>query len=227
MATIHHCFELFQNLEKSLAKQGWAITTASQFESQSFDHLILSIANQLGIPRVSRRGGALIDHLVPTASTQAHPNSLSAKYGTKAFPWHIDGSHWPTPPRYLVFGCVNSSSTSASTHILDRFQVALLNGIEAKTYTFLVKNSAKSFYTTVASDLRPFIRYDPGCMYPLDSRGHELQRNIEEVDHVKTKQIIWEPGTIAIIDNWRCLHKRSNIYMDNKRHLLRATIMDR
>ncbi len=224
MKTIQDCFE---SIEKLLINQGWAITMASQFEIQPFDRLILEIATHLGTPRASLKGGPIIDNLVPIEFTKARPNSLSAKYGTQAFPWHIDGSHWPTPPRYLVFGCVSSSLNSASTNILDRSQVALLNRTEAKTYPFLIKNGARSFYSTVTSDLRPFIRYDPGCMYPLDSRGYELQRNIEEVDLKKTKQIIWEPGTIAVIDNWRCLHKRSDIYMDNKRHLLRATIMDR
>ncbi|MEO4029985.1 TauD/TfdA family dioxygenase [Chromobacterium vaccinii] len=215
------------DIEQALTQQGWALAMASQFDVSFLEDFILSVAMRLGLPRRSRNGGSVVDHLTPTEPTQARPRSLSTQYGTNAFPWHVDGAHWLIPPRYLVFGCVSASSTTAITKICDRAQILALNERGAKTHPFLVRNGPRSFYATILSDMRPFIRHDPGCMHALDANGEELQRAIEENEPAQAMQITWMPGTVAVIDNWRCLHKRMNTLLDRERHLLRVTVMER
>ena len=72
---------------QELLQNGW-IEFMSDLSTGS-----LSIARQFGEPLPSRRGGSLVDPLVPTKQEDAYPRSISAIYGTGEFPFHTDGAY--------------------------------------------------------------------------------------------------------------------------------------
>lgn len=218
--------EQLEGAEEKLITNGWAVLTARGSTVDILQNLVAGIARQLGSPRASRKGGDLVDHLRPTSANAAKPRSLSALYGTGSFPWHTDGAHWSVPPRYLVLACAQASANTAATIIWDARQSLALNSQAARQANFRVCNGAHSFYATATSPLQPYYRYDPGCMSPLDSTAQYLQRAVENEGTSISDQIAWAPGLIAIIDNWRCLHRRANAEQDSARYLLRTTVME-
>lgn len=213
-------------MEEKLITNGWAVLVAPKSPVVTLQELVVSIAWQLGSPRASRVGGDLVDHLRPTSANVAKPKSLSALYGIGAFPWHTDGAHWPVPPRYLILACAQASVETAATIIWDAHHSLALNSEAAQQANFRVCNGAHSFYATAASPLQSYCRYDPGCMSPLDSTAQRLQKEIEVEGASVADQIAWAPGVIAVIDNWRCLHRRANAEQDTARYLLRTTVME-
>lgn len=219
-------YDQLEGIEEKLITNGWVVTTAPGSTVHTLQELVASIAWRLGSPRASRAGGDLVDHLRPTSATAAKPKSLSALYDTGSFPWHTDGAHWPVPPRYLVLACAQASVNAAATIIWDAHQSLALNSEAARQANFRVCNGAHSFYATAASPLHSYYRYDPGCMSPLDSTAQRLQKEIEFEGASVSDQIAWAPGLIAVIDNWRCLHRRANAEQDTARYLLRTTVME-
>ncbi|CAG8868675.1 TauD/TfdA family dioxygenase [Pseudomonas fluorescens] len=218
--------EKLAGVQEKLDAEGWTVLPALESTVEALQYLITDMARQLGFPRASRKGGVLVDHLRPTNAKTAKPRSLSALYGTGAFPWHTDGAHWPVPPRYLILACAQASPKTAATIIWNAHRSLALNSDTARQAMFKVRNGAHSFYSTAMSPLRSYYRFDPGCMLPLDSAGQRLQREVEREGSLASDQIAWEPGLIAVIDNWRCLHRRADIEQDNARHLLRVTVME-
>lgn len=215
-----------EGVKERLVTNGWAVVTAPGSGVETLQDQVFDIAQQLGSPRANRKGGDLVDHLRPTNTSTAKPRSLSALYGTGSFPWHTDGAHWPVPPRYLVLACAQASANTAATIIWDARQCLALNSDAARQANFRVSNGANSFYATVTSPLQSYYRFDPGCMFPLDSTAQRLQETVEEEGTSVSDEIAWAPGLIAVIDNWRCLHRRANAEQDSSRYLLRTTVME-
>ncbi|MFC5694521.1 TauD/TfdA family dioxygenase [Pseudomonas sp. GCM10022186] len=214
-----------QDIGEALVSTGWAVLTSHDVTLDELQDRVYSIALELGPIRASRKRRGLVDHLRPTNTWAANPRSLSAVYGTGEFPWHTDGAHWPVPPRYLVIACAQASPAAATTFVWDARQCESINSAIASRAVFRISNGARSFYSTATSSLRPYYRYDPGCMSPMDSAAKVLQEAIEQEGASVTSQITWKPGLIAIIDNWRCLHRRANAGQDSTRYLLRSTVM--
>lgn len=218
--------EQLEDVEEGLIPNGWAVFSGRGSTVGILQDQVMRIARQLGSPRPSRKGGQLVDHLRPTSVNAAKPKSLSALYGVGTFPWHTDGAHWPVPPRYLVLACVQAAVKTAPTKVWDARRSLALNNPAAQRANFRVCNGAHSFYATATSPLQPFYRYDPGCMTPLDPSARHLQDAIKDEGTWISDQIVWKPGLIAVIDNWRCLHRRENATQDSARYLLRTTVME-
>nr|WP_244571479.1 TauD/TfdA family dioxygenase [Mesorhizobium carmichaelinearum] len=92
------------------------------------------------------------------------------------------------------------------------FELHLLEGAP-----ILVRTGRRSFYSTILSPDRVFLRYDPGCLEAVDERGQAALRLMErrlaggspEVHH-------WHQGDILVIDNWRVLHGRGPTSTDQR-----------
>jgi len=189
---------------------------------------LLALATCLGAPVAARSGGCLCDVLLPTEANAARPRSLSKLYATGQFPLHIDTAHWLVPCRYVMLGCVSPGSGNRSTLLLDtrrlplnEQQIGLLRSTPLR-----IASGRNSFFSTVLSNARPFVRFDPGCMAPTSPDGAEALEVLAHCnwpDHVEA--ICWEPGTVLVIDNWRLLHGRSHAAQpDPDRKLLRVSI---
>jgi hypothetical protein len=169
-----------------------------------------NIARRLGNP-IRGRAGRKIEPLIPTKQTGANAKSLSVVHGLGSFPMHTDGAHLLQPPRFVVLVCASPGTAPVPTTLLRSRDLHTTEQerdlLEAAP--FLVRNSRRSFYSTICSRSRPFIRFDEGCMVP---QGKEAQASAWLIAHrakeVGVTAVHWRIGDVLIIDNWNVLHGR-------------------
>jgi len=210
----------------SLAQHGWGRHVTPGDDAGSVVNELGRIGDMLGT-RVTGRAGALEQVIQPIAPDDAHPRSLSAQFGLNALPFHVDLSHRPRPCRYVLLGCLDPGLPSAATMLLDwrklGFSPDELRLLE--TAPILVRTGRRSFYSTLLSPERAFLRYDPGCLEAVDGRGrnaldlvqYRLRAGLPEIHQ-------WRFGDILIIDNWRALHGRAPSDQGSGRRLARILI---
>jgi alpha-ketoglutarate-dependent taurine dioxygenase len=212
-----------------LNSRGWASLNVSWSCESDFRERLYAIATGIGVPVATRPGSNLCDTLVPTQSTNARARSLSKIHDVGEFPLHVDTAHWLTPCRYIVLACVQPGYGSPATLLMDTHQVRLNDSQTALLHStpFRVSNGRKSFFSTILSKERPFVRFDQGCMTPTSPDGvkaldiysrHNWSEYIEAVH--------WKTGAVVVIDNWRVLHGReASNSTDSDRKLLRISIL--
>lgn len=177
--------------------------------------------------RTTGRAGALEEVIEPLSAADAHPRSLSAMFGLGTLPFHVELSHRPQPCRYLLLGCLEPGSTRSQTRLLDwrslgfsESELCLLQDAPV-----LLRSGRRSFYSSLMAADRSFLRFDPGCVEPVDQRGRSafdlVNRRISEVAPLVHD---WLKGGILIIDNWRMLHGRGPSERGSGRRLARILI---
>jgi hypothetical protein len=193
-----------------LAAQGWLRWDAPDTSEGGVTAEMDRLADSLG-ERVSGRAGALEEVIHPIEANEAHPRSLSARFGLDALPLHVELSHRPRPCRYLLLGCLNTGTVGTVTLLLDwralAFSTPELDVLAAAP--ILVRSGKRSFYSTILSQDRSFLRYDPGCLEPVDERGRSALRLLEgRLAKACPRAQSWKAGEILVIDNWRFMHGR-------------------
>lgn len=211
-----------------LESRGWVTFTLPSSTESDFCEQLLALASGLGTPAATRSGGTLCDTLLPTEADAAKPRSLSKVHAVGEFPLHIDTAHWLTPCRYVVLACVSTGSAKRPTLMLDsrrlplnEYQSSLLHSTPLR-----VMNGRNSFFSTILSKARPFVRFDPGCMRAATAGGTDVLAVLARhnwSDYIET--VRWEPGMVLVMDNWRLLHGRGQARCpDSDRKLLRISI---
>lgn len=225
---ISTAFELSAEKRSQLGCNGWVALDFDEAKEPLLKCRLLQLAEELGTPVMTRNGGDLIDKLSPVLSSQARPRSLSKIYERGEFPLHADTAHWLTPCRYIILACLKPGQGSRPTFLLDVARLSLSDAQKGllRIATFRVVNGRNSFYSTILSSNRAFVRYDPGCMKPLSGSGNSAlevfgrknwANNVESVN--------WQAGRVIILDNWRVLHGRGDsLVSDPDRVLLRVSI---
>lgn len=209
-----------------LTRIGWV--TATIPELLDLDKCLIEIAMTLGKPKRLRNSGEIVQKLAPTLARNAHPNSLSARHSFASFPMHVDTAHWSSPCRYVILGCSNVGSGERRTRLLDFNSLSISESEKSLLYStpFRVVNGRNSFYSSVLSDQREFIRYDPGCMVPIFNSGNQVFEILsEERWNNKIEEIEWQTGTLLIIDNWRMLHGRGLSLKEDSDRLLHRVLV--
>lgn len=182
------------------------------------------VGQALGRPQPSRENGPVVDRLRPTLPTEARPRSLSARHGLGALPYHTDTAHWPTPARYALLSLASASAPSPTLLLPWQPVVTDLGESELSTEPFVVRNSSRSFLTTLRCSSGAWHRYDAACMKPCTSGGRRLADSIERrllaaEPHVHH----WVHGVVLVIDNWNMLHARPTA--NPSRQLLRLLVV--
>jgi len=207
-------------MHNSLKSNGWWL---SKIDIGNLDCLI-EISRRLGTPVGGRKKGALVEVLKLQDSISANQNSLSNQFGYSPFPFHCDTAHWVSPCRYIVFGCENPGNCGRKTVLIDwkKIEFDLTEIKLLKSAVFLIRNGQKSFYSTILNQNEEFLRFDPGCMSPLDSESEDafkLMKN--KLDQVNPIEVSWEKGDVLVIDNWRILHGRKGAEIEGEHHTAR------
>jgi hypothetical protein len=211
-----------------LETRGWmSFTLASSTESDLREQL-LSFAAGLGTPAATRSSGSLCDTLFPTQAEAAKPRSLSKVHAVGEFPFHNDTAHWLTPCRYVVLACVSPGSASRPTLLMDARRLPLTEHQSSLLHStpLRVTNGRNSFFSTILSKARPFVRFDRGCMTATTTAGSKALAVLARQnwpDYIET--VLWKTGTVLVIDNWHLLHGRAHAERpDPDRKLLRISI---
>lgn len=209
-----------------LAQRGWLRHTAARAGAEAVLDEIRALGDLLGTRAVGR-ARAVEEVVRPQSFGEAHPRSLSSKYGLDTLPFHVELSHRLRPCRYLLLGCIEPGSPSAVTRLLD-WQTLAFSTDELhilKSAPILVRSGRRSFYSTVLPSDQAFLRYDPCCLEAIDERGRSALNLLEQrlalgspEDHQ------WRRGDILIIDNWRVLHGRGPSKLGSGRSLARILI---
>lgn len=198
-------------IAKGLDKNGWVDLLVE--DHAALGNRIICLARELGTPVFHRRSQNILHVLTPSRAENAQPNSLSSRHSTGAFPLHVDTAHWTTPCRYVILACAELRHGVRSTTLVDFKAMEILPKEREILHClpYKVSNGRRSFYGTVLSKDREFIRYDPGCMRPAIKGHHELEQVFAENRiRSQTRKYVWEPGKVLIIDNWRMLHGRGD-----------------
>lgn len=212
-------------LSLEVAKHGWGLARLDVKNAEQMEDALLSIASAFGKPRKGRQH-KLVERLTPVEKNEAHPCTLSEKYGLDDFPFHVDGSHWTTPPRYVALGCLDAGVSDVPTLLVDWNAIGLsaMDLQRLKTAIYWVRNGRYSFYSTILSNDRFFVRYDPGCMHPQTSEAEAISNDfLERLRSSVPQTIHWKAGQVLVIDNWRMLHARGQAtFAQGTRILLRC-----
>lgn len=90
---------------------------------------------------------------------------------------------------------------------------------------FLVDNGRTPFLS-VAGLPQGGLRFDPGCMTPLDARARALTAHFAEAEQTATSHKWTGDGRILVIDNRRTLHAREAMSSgDEERTLTRLAVL--
>lgn len=206
-----------------LASRGWAVLEG--LAGEQLADVLVALTGALGMTPCKQRK-QFVQRLIPLDERKAHPRSLSAQFGTGGFPFHVDTAHWTRPCRYVLMGAPVGDQTERPTELLDFTQLplaaderqALSEGL------FLVAAGRSSFYATAYANDRPFVRFDPGCMKPMDDQAMRAVTLLIPERWVDiAMKVYWARGTVLVLDNWRMLHRRAAAANEaGSRPLLRA-----
>ncbi|WP_198029520.1 TauD/TfdA family dioxygenase [Bradyrhizobium sp. WSM3983] len=197
------------NLGDRVLRDGWfkSTVTAMGHDMHSAPE---NIAQLLGNP-IAGRSGQKIEPLIPTEQAKANAKSLSVVHGLGAFPMHTDGAHRLQPPRFVVLVCASPGTSPIPTTLI-RFRDLQMSASERsrlEAAPFLVRNGRSSFYSTICSRSRPFIRHDAGCMMPQGTESEASGKLIaQRAGEVGFTLVHWRTGDVLVIDNWTVLHGR-------------------
>ena len=212
----------------SIQTRGYSSRSLDLSSEVLFRERLIEMARMLGTPVPTRNGGAVFDELSPVMASSAKPRSLSRIFSDGEFPLHNDTAHWLTPCRYIILACLCPGDANRPTLILDTARLSLNSSQRGLLHSapLRITNGRNSFFSTILSKSRQFVRYDPGCMAATTLDGveslavlsrHKWQNDVENFH--------WKPGKVLIIDNWRILHGRGQACApDQNRKLLRITI---
>ena len=212
------------NLEAS----GWAlIDTISGASRDELGKTILEAAGALGRPVPSLPGRPLVEWLSTVPERTRRPN-LTALHGSGAFPLHTDTAHWPVPARYLFLSCFEPGEAGRAT-LVWRFDETVFTGSQLDTLRgepVLFVTGRNSFYSTVLSPSRPFVRIDLGCMRAITSAGRNVLGMLKEVlESVTPARIRWRRGGLLLLDNWQVLHGRDSTEVPDAARTLGRTLI--
>lgn len=211
-----------------LESRGWVSFTLPLSTESDLREQLLALAPVLGKPAATRSGDSLCDMLLPTEADAAKTQSLSKVYAVGEFPLHIDTAHWLTPCRYVMLACASPGSASRPTLLMDTRRLPLNDHQSSLLHStpLRVTNGRNSFFSTILSKARPFVRFDPGCMTGTTPDGAKALAVLAKEnwpDHIET--VFWRAGMVVVINNWRMLHGRARADRpDGDRKLLRISI---
>jgi hypothetical protein len=197
------------NLADRVLRDGWFKSTVTEM-GDDIRSAPETTARRLGNP-VTGRAARKIEPLIPTEHARANARSLSVVHGLGSFPMRTDGAHRLQPPRFVVLVCASPGMSPVPTTLI-RFRDLEATASERtrlEAAPFLVRNGRRSFYSTICSASRMFIRYDAGCMMPQGSESEACLKLIaQRASEVGFTLVHWRMGDVLVIDNWNVLHGR-------------------
>jgi L-asparagine oxygenase len=193
---------------------------------------VLSLAYGLGVPTADSRSAELVKDLRPVELGSAANNTLSARFGTGAFPLHTETAYWRDPVRYLMLYCVEPGHAARATVLAD--PVVAISDEDAKllrSALWTVRRIRRPFLTTVidsAPSGRARFRFDAECMAPADQMASRSAETLSRLIATQTRvSMDWKQGDVLVLDNHRLLHGRAaSDRPDPDRHLQRVLVSE-
>ncbi len=191
----------------ALKKNGWI-----QIDGVDSELALMKMAQRIGDP-VPSPSGELIKCITPRICDDAHPGTLSHRFGTGTLPFHTDTAFWAVPARYLVFRVLGDFRRR--THIVSFRSIVDEALTDLVSYSiWLAKTPRSAFYCSMRVQKIGF-RYDGNCMQPVNDSAKAVKVAIETaLNTCSSYPINWKAGRVVIVDNWRVLHARGDAPKD-------------
>lgn len=155
--------------------------------------------------------------LLAREASESLAGTHSAQYGLRAFPWHTDGALARFPPKFLTLRPTQLGPPTV-TELLDlpaemrrrlRRVTLLVQRSTGKRSYFPVLMRTSTGHERLRWDSRAQVRGDESVAASIGSL-------------TPSAAIKWEMGRVAVIDNYRLLHRRPAVTVG--RRLLRTYI---
>jgi len=186
---------------QELAERGWTLL--------EYTGDLVELATRFGEPVPARAGAPLLSRLRVQAVSDGNPNSLTSRHGAGRFPFHTDGAHFAVVPRYLLLRLEAGSESQRATEVLDlvgRIDQTGLRLLQTEQWKYVAGGVALLSPILSAAGLR----YDTDIMRPAvatRARAGEIIRHLIQTS--RPTAINWEPAIVAVLDNHRVVHARS------------------
>lgn len=169
---------------------------------------LLHLAQQLGTPVPARVNGAIVDVLVVRRPDRAHPNSLSSRHGTGAFPLHVDGTHHSAVPKYVVLRLASPKPSDRGTVLVDfRGAIQAIEETRLRHELWIIRTGRRAFLAPILDG--PYLRFDFDIMSPASPQLAMTPQIVRDVCARTPQSIIkWLPNCTVVIDNHRIVHGR-------------------
>ena len=197
------------------------------------DQNLLSVAQSIGIvlkmpDHLPNSDIPTVHNIRPHQKSEAQNNKYSAAFGLSEFPLHTDLAHWTLPPRYALIRC-RSGSPRVLTELLhyedavqaigeDAFGRAQFRARRPPGGRILRLLSMK---LQSSSDLG--MRWDSIFIKPMNDAAVKVADVMNAKDWqqrcARSVRLI-HFGDTLLIDNWRCLHGRSRVPIDETHRCL-------
>ena len=168
------------------------------------------------------RGLDEVQVLIPHKIEDSSPNTYSGNFGIQEFPLHTDLAHWFLPPRYFGLRCVVGSKY-VSTNLVDvRDLMSIVSRHDLMRALVRPRRPLRGgrpllrllSYSNCGGEL---FRWDSLFVVSATKDSKAVCDSVAEgLASLERKEIYLEnPGDTVIIDNWRMLHGRSQIFGTN------------
>ena len=148
--------------------------------------------------------------------------TFTSHHGFGQFPWHSDGAIADHPPRFILLSAPIASRTPTELIRL-RQGVPMLEALRGLVLITRLRRPRYFRAVDVTSGLTR-VRWDPDKLSVVSPPPRSPEIVVPSPDI----QIEWRVNTVALIDNWQCLHRRPRVpKADRGRVLLRSYIHER
>lgn len=169
-----------------------------------------------------------LGHEVLRSDIKVEKNPRALVVSTEPIEWHQDS----TEARFMAWHCIHAGAKNEHTEILplDKLLSDFSQNDEAEFSRIKVKDCQSDGSET----LQPLFKYGklyycPWLIEETKSTSMPVPR-LEKIINKYEDQAIkidWSVGKVLIIDNHYCLHRRPELGIGSKRHLVRSWISER
>ena len=160
-----------------------------------------------------------VQALRPGYKIESSSNNYTGTYGLAEFPMHTDLAHWAQPPRYFMLRC-KRGSPEVTTRVLpcselnSILEMSILRRALVKPRRTGQDNIILLLPLVFRAGCINGFRWDSLFLVAMNKAAKQVADILSGVLWVKSKAkslTLARDGDTVIIDNWRCLHGRSKV----------------
>lgn len=190
------------------------------YENELLNNAILEFASSFGQPYGfdNEQGGALVQDLFPIKKNETEQISSSSKIELEI---HTETAFHPDAPGFIVLFCVRGDENAGTTFVeledvmagLTQKDIGLLSKksfITTVDKSFLDEGEEnKEIKTEILHEGGKKMVYDMTAMRGVDEESQTALNRFTELVHKEKHTFYLETGQIAVVDNWRTAHGRT------------------